>query len=288
MRDAEKRRLMNEKRQVIKERFCTIMKEIVQQNISRHALLQGVSEAAIRAWITGASAPTSSHKLQISLEKIHVPVDVLHYTEEKWLEYYERLKGHAEEHILQNPTLDQPTWLHIPRDFLRIESSVGFDTTVIVMTSDADDDVELRDVRNVVRVNIERGVNYLYVISRDCRKREGLITFIQSIRTRGGTSSGAINIMVVPINSTDSEWSLFDYALLVTKSHFGPVKENIRRINVEDIHLGFEQLYRGNDVLSPDNRPATTERRLWIDAPIRRQNILLDLICRWSAGAEWI
>jgi hypothetical protein len=265
-----------------RERFQAIIAAIVGGQTQKYAAYFDVSEATVRNWVAGASVPSGHHRQQV-FEKLHVPSDVLYYDDDKWHEYHKSLSSR----IPPDLQIDQFSRLFVVSEqLLRIESTLASHTSVIILTSDADD-VSFADVINVVKQNISRGIRYLYVIPHDCRGKSELARLALNSRV-SGAGRGAMNVMVVRAGCQDIEWSLVDDVFFATGSHFVIDKETIANIGIEDIHWGFERLYKSSDALLPDYRPAVMHRGVWGYTSHRRANTFLNLVRAWSANVEWI
>ncbi len=268
-----------------RERFTAIVKARVEEDeISRHADLLNASESSVQNWKNGAHTPKTARRRQDIYQRLGVPQNLESFTETEWHDLRNKLAATVN---YAKPPSDKPGWLHFPEDLERFEASVSVNTTVIVMTLDAEDDTSLSNIRELVQKNITRGVSYLYVIPRDCQKKNDLIRFARYVNDRRSTKCGYMKVMVAHTSIVDIEWSLTDYVWLVTKPTFVFNRQTIANLDVDDIDQGFEQLYKSSDVLPPDHRSATPHRRIWVWISHRRQLHFLRLMRIWNERAEW-
>jgi transcriptional regulator with XRE-family HTH domain len=265
-----------------RERFQNIIAAIIKGQRQKYAAYLDVSEATIRNWEAGASVPRANRR-QLLFEKLQVPPDVLYYDDDEWRRYLENLTSSR---TSRDPLIEKSVRpLFMLEEILEIESTIAPNTSVIILTSDADD-LSVADVRNVVRQNILRGVSYLYVIPYDCRGKDVLFRLAESYRAHG-SGRGTMNAVVVHSSSQDVEWSLVGYIFLATNTNFVANKQTVTNIEIDDIAVGFERLYKTGDVLHYKHGPTVTDRGVWVYSSYRRTNIFLNLIRTWSNDADW-
>lgn len=265
------------------ERFFDVIAAIIGPDETHgYAEFLGQGESTIRSWLKRDNSPPTLERRRIIYEKLRMPHDLESYSEDKWEELHTQL---SKSYLDLNTRISLIKALYFPGDMTRIEATINHNRSVIVFTADAEDDTGFANIKEVVRDNVAKGVSYLYVIPKDCARRQALEKWVQTL---GNLKRGSVNILIAPRPHAHIEWALMDCAWLATQPDFVVTKEAVSEIDITDINQGFEQLYKGSDFLPPDDKPATSYRRVWVRISHRRQIVFLDMLRQWSTDATWI
>jgi len=263
-----------------RRRFHEVYRRIVGPHVVWYANHVGVSDATIRAWkLDGASVPRDTKKY---LRLIGVnPKKLKHDDEGDWDRYVDSLP----EGVIPTTEPELPSWLHRTPDWIAASRLLDRGSAVIIGAVDLHGLLLASDVKNSVKVNIQRGINYLFIIPTDAHRRSELVRFARLICVP--SSLGSISIMTAKVSSEDRMWMWFEGAILFSRPNLTITQAALGQLEVENFRAAFEQLYKPADTVLPDETPAISGRHLWISMPHQDAGVYIDLLMEWSATAEW-
>lgn len=225
---------------MIEERFAELVRAMVdhERSEAKLAVLFNRSVTAITNWYEGIKLPRKrdieefAKRCGITVEELCSP------DREAWKAALTKVS--SEEHVLITPA-----WLHLNNRILLIEKSTR-SSGVIVITADA----RRRDIQDVVRSNIMRGVHYIYVIPEDCENERPLERFIDSIEPLYSPERklGVIKkIRARRTKKTIRQWKRIGHVVLFARGEKFSQIDSLSDLARLDIDDGYEQLYKADD-----------------------------------------
>jgi hypothetical protein len=135
----------------------------------------------------------------------------------------------------------------------------------------------------MVEENLERGVNYLYVVPSDCANLSALRDLMRAFQAETeGKAAGAVRILRVDAEATREDWRFIDHVLMMVGKETPPaLPSSFSGVFPHDIKHCFEQIYRPGDLVRGEGD------RVWIRTPPRRIRLFLDLLRRWEPHGTW-
>jgi hypothetical protein len=255
--------------------------------------LLGRAENTLKNWTKEFHAPPANDR-HAFYRKLCVPPSVENYDQALWNEYIDHLKNYPPARLGERAELAMS--FYYADEFLRHEAFLPSPRSVIVLTRDAEGDAEHGSIQNTVARNLSRGINYLYVIPRDCRNKDDLLDFVRGTEKRDqptldtvtqSTAAGTAHVMLANCLRDDDLWRLVDYAWFATRETFIPTKANLGKLRPENLHHGYEQLYKGGDSLPNGHAAHLPNSRVWVPISQRRQFLYIRLLKNWAENAEW-
>ena len=142
-----------------------------------------------------------------------------------------------------------PGWLHdrVRMNFVEVYTQSN---TIFILTVDAHNDTQRRDVQDIVKNNIARGINYIYIIPSICENERSLIRFVESINSHSASNSqrGTAKILKThDTKNTTHQWKRIDHVMLFAYGDDIPKIECFADIPLVQIDEGYEQLFRASD-----------------------------------------
>jgi len=129
----------------------------------------------------------------------------------------------------------------------------------------------------VVKHNIARGVNYIYVIPDGCENERSLVRFIESIYSRGPPNDATGTARILRTHATKKttrQWKRIDHVMLFAHGGGSSKIETLADVTQVQIDEGYEQLYRAGDL--PYGEYA------WKTLSIRELDYYKELLEEWS------
>jgi hypothetical protein len=169
-----------------------------------------------------------------------------------------------------------PRWLHL-KDHIGIIERSTRSPTIIVLTADAYNDTQRRETQGVVRYNIARGVNYIYIISDGCENERSLVRFIDSIYAQGAQNDAIGMARIIRTHTTKKttrQWKRIDHVMLFAHGGGSSKIETLADTIQVQIDEGYEQLYKAGDL--PYGEYA------WKTLSIRELDYYKELLEEWS------
>jgi hypothetical protein len=224
------------------DRFAELVRVMAEhESEAALAVLFEHSVTAINNWYKGRKLPRD-RDIEEFAERCGITVDELRTADDAvWKAVLERVSADA--HVVVTPA-----WLHLDNRVSGIEKSIQA-AGVIILTADAYNDTQRRPAQDIVRHNIMRGLNYIYVVPEGCENERSLTRFVESLKTLNSQQQlGTAKIIkTVRTRKTIRQWKRIDHVMLFA---YG---ENLSRIdNLPDlaqlrIDDGYEQLYKAGD-----------------------------------------
>jgi hypothetical protein len=169
-----------------------------------------------------------------------------------------------------------PKWLHFQDHISFIEESTQA-AAIIILTSDAYNDTQRLEVQDVVRMNISRGIDYIYVIPEGCQHERALLRFtgtINSDRVQGRTAGTAKILRTYSTKKTTRQWKRIDHVMLCVRGHLTTIESLSDMLQVQ-INEGYEQLYKAGDQPYGD--------LVWKRLSIREIDYYKELLEEWGS-----
>jgi hypothetical protein len=172
-----------------------------------------------------------------------------------------------------------PPWLHFQDHISFVEESTQA-IAIMILSSDAHNDTQRLDVQAVVRKNISRGIDYIYVIPEGCQHERALIRFTGTISAGAGQGStaGTAKILRIPTTKkTTRQWKRIDHVMLFAHGDVSAMESlsDILRVRIDE---GYEQLYKAGD------QPYGAY--VWKTLSIREIDYYKELLEEWSSFGD--
>ena len=276
-----------------KRRFSAVLTTIIRDEPQWYVPLLGRAENTLRNWTKESHAPPLNDRHAL-YRKLCVPSDIEDYDETLWNEYISHLRNYPPAKLSERAELFMSFFY--ADEFLRREAFLPSPCSVIVVTRDAESDAEHGSIQNTVARNLSRGINYIYVIPCDCANKDALLDFVSGIEQREppkpdkitkSASAGTAIVMLTDCSRDDDRWRLVDYAWFVTREAFLPTKGSIGKLIPDNLHYGYEQLYKGGDSLPHGHSVRLPNSRVWVPVSQRRQFLFIRLLKNWAGDAQW-
>jgi hypothetical protein len=106
-------------------------------------------------------------------------------------------------------------------------------------------------VQEIVRGNVARGLNYIYIIPSVCENERSLTRFVESINSAAVSSSerGTAKILKTHVEkNTTHQWKRIDHVMLFAHGDKVFKIACFADIPLAQIDEGYEQLYRPGDL----------------------------------------
>jgi hypothetical protein len=172
-----------------------------------------------------------------------------------------------------------PPWLHFLDHISSIEESTQA-AAIIILTADAYNDTQRLEVQALVRKNISRGIDYIYVIPEGCQHERALLRFtgtINSGRVQGSTAGTAKILRTHTTKKTTRQWKRIDHVMLFAHGDVSTIESLSDMLRVE-IDEGYEQLYKAGDQPYGD--------LVWKTLSIREIDYYKELLEEWSSPGD--
>lgn len=179
----------------------------------------------------------------------------------------------------QQHVIVTPAWLY-RKDRIAVVEQAAKTDTIIILTSDAYNDTQRRDIQSTVRHNILRGVNYIYIIPYSCPNERPLARFVEALKSENsqGRNRGTARIIrTLATKKIVRQWKRIDHVMLFAHSGDGVI-ENLADLAHVQIDEGYEQLYKAND--QPHCEPA------WKALSVREMDYYQELLEEWELSPE--
>jgi hypothetical protein len=263
-------------RNIPRERINQVFRRLIGmagKNARRWGNYLDRSEAAVRSWRDGGAIPLDWRDV---LRLMGVDPDWLDLPDEHWEKWFATLpRG-----IIPPPQDERPGWLYLPTNLLSATRLIERGSTVIVALN-CQEHTAVADVMSSAKVNLERGIPHIFIIPKHSRLKHDLLR----LAAMPGVPLGSLRILTVADN--DALWQWFEQLILVVSPQFHVAKDAFERMEIGDIHTGFEQLYKGGDILPPNDLKPANGHPWWIGLPPRKIGLSLQLMRQWAASAEW-
>jgi len=179
--------------------------------------------------------------------------------------------------VLSAPrVLVTPGWLHL-KERIDFTEQYTQSNAIFVLTVDAHNDTQRKEVQALVRGNINRGIDYIYVVPAICENERSLLRFVETINThskRSGNLGKAIVLRTRATKNTTHQWKRIDHVMLLAHGDSGLKIERLTDIPLDQIDEGYEQLYRASSQPYGDY--------VWKSLSIREVNYYKELLEEWS------
>jgi hypothetical protein len=226
------------------------------------------SVTTITNWCKGIKLP-KREDIEDLVRKCEISLDELQTADESdWKKTLEKV-------LSTTRVLVTPGWLYQRNRLFFIEQNTP-SNAIFILAVDAYNDTQRRDVQKMVRKNIDRGVNYVYVIPSDCENEQALIRFVEDIKKPQVSSAhlGTAVILKTPkTKTTKGQWKHIDHVMLFAHLDTLFKIERFTDIPLDRIDEGYEQLYRANDQPFADY--------VWKSLSIREINYYKELLEEW-------
>jgi hypothetical protein len=254
------------------ERFSELVRAMAdQESEAALAVFFNNSVTTITNWSKGLKLPKDRDiedlvkKCGISLSELQ-PVDELNW------------RSTLNKVLSTTRVLVTPGWLHQRNSIFFIEEHTE-SHTIFIITADAYNDTQRKEVQGMVRRNIARGVNYVYIIPSGCQNERSLIRFVENTKTLS-TPSGHLGTAIIlkarATKSANHEWKRIDNVMLFAHGdtifkikHFADIP-----FQLDQIDEGYEQLYQVNDQPYGDY--------VWKSLSIREIDYYKELLEEWT------
>lgn len=263
--------------QTVKERFSDLIEAAFDGNVGAGMLLFGVSQGTLRNWADGSHAPANPKRY---LAMMGLPEDALSFDDGKWNE----LLANAPQLIAKRMGGTSSAWLYSGGQLQVLEEFASRGEQMILISAMADNDTQIPEVYRMVEGNLERGVNYLYVVPSDCPNLLALRDLVRAFRMeiKDKDGAGTVQILRVVADAEDREdWRFIDHVLMMMDKDIRRGPAPFSGIFLHDVKHCFEQIYRPGDLTNGEGE------RIWIRTPARRIRSYLDLLRRWEPSGSW-
>jgi hypothetical protein len=150
-------------------------------------------------------------------------------------------------------------------------------TTLLLIAAEALDLTSPGDFRSAIKDVIEKKVNIVFVIHTHSRAKADLLRF-------AAHHPGSVRLMLV--KDDFMEWT--EQLVAVTRPGVEISESTLDDLEAGDIERGWEQFFRGGDLLAPDDQAPAPGKPLWKRLPYRQLNHLPAMLREWAQqGAEW-
>jgi hypothetical protein len=257
----------------VADRFRELIRALVKAGEKEAALAVffNHSPTAISNWHNGFKLPRDGDIVE-SVAKCGISEDELR-SQDAQLWKTALARAARQKHIIATPA-----WLYLKDRIAIVEQSTKTDT-IIILTSDAYNDTQRRETQSVVRENILRGVNYIYIVPYNCPNERPLVRFIASLKSgnlQGSDRGTARIIRTLATKKAALQWKRIDHVMLF--AHGGGVIESLSDLAHVQIDEGYEQLYKAND--QPHGEYA------WKALSIREMDYYKELLEEWELSPE--
>jgi hypothetical protein len=226
------------------------------------------SVTTINNWCKGTKSPRDLGEL---VRKCGISSDELLLADEQsWQAVVQKV-------LSTRRVLITPEWLHLPERVTFTEKTTQA-STIIILTASAHNDTQRPAVQALVRNNISRGVNYIYVIPDDCEYERPLVRFVETLnlgQKRDGKAERAKILRTLTTKKTTRQWKRIDHVMLFARGGEDlPKIESLSNILGFEIDEGYEQLYKAGDQPYGDS--------VWKTLSIREIDYYKELFEEWS------
>jgi hypothetical protein len=142
-----------------------------------------------------------------------------------------------------------PGWLLLREQIAFMETNARCHT-FFVITADAYNDTQRREVQETVKNNIMRGINYVYIIPDACQYERALIRFTESANAQAASNGGTGTTKILKTHATKNaphQWKRIDHVMLLAHGSAASRIERFADIPLAHIDQGYEQLYKASD-----------------------------------------
>jgi hypothetical protein len=256
------------------DRFSKLIRAIAdQESEAALAVFFSHSVTTITNWCKGQKPPKDRDMEELA-RKCGISSDELRSTDERtWQAALSRV-------LSKKRVIITPGWLLLV-DQIRFMETNAQCHTFFVITADAYNDTQRRDVQEAVKNNMMRGINYVYIIPDICQYERSLIRFTESANSQAASNGGTGTTKILKTPATKNaahQWKRIDHVMLLT--HGGAVSriERFADIPLAHINEGYEQLYKASDQPYADFA--------WKALSIREIDYYKELLEEWSEPAR--
>jgi hypothetical protein len=252
------------------DRFSRLIRAIAdRESEAALAVFFSHSVTTITNWCKGQKPP-KDRDIEELARKCGISSDELRSTDEHtWQAALNRV-------LSKKRVMITPGWLLLKDQIAFMETNAQCHT-IFIITADAYNDTQRRDVQETVKNNMIRGINYVYIIPDVCQHERALIRFTESANSQTASNGGTGTTKILKTHATKNathQWRRIDHVMLLTHGEAVSRIERFADIPLAHINEGYEQLYKASDQPYADTA--------WKALSIREIDYYKEFLEEWS------
>jgi hypothetical protein len=273
----------NKSETIEKKRLRASLRKVVGKHVLLWAYYLGLTnEGRLRGWMWGPQVPRERERDKY-LRLLGIdPAMIDSATDDEWDEYLKSLPDGMK------PPLEGelPHWLFKTIDLIGAIALTKAASVVIIATIDPQWLLYSSELKNSVKVNLPRGINFLIVVPKDARLRDDLIRWANIVGAQN--HPGSVHIMLTEADSCDRIWSLLKSAIFFTRPNLKIAQNALGQIELDDFRGSWWQLYQAGDTILPGETPAIAGGRVWVSMENLTSAVFVNQVREWSAAAKLV